>query len=368
MVCILATWLRPDLVTLALSTIIVLLLFHSTQLRSQSRHLVQARKKAQDERQLLIESIHCAPLAFAVYGPDDRLLAWNRRYERHYPVGFEKYYSQRNAKPPIYADLLAESVPEDIPADQVNSYIQERVDIQRQADGTPIDRYFPAVGWHRVTKFLTAHGAVAGFAVDISALKQKEAELQAEIQRRQSVEANLKHLATTDSLTGVLNRRSFMEHVSTQLLRYERDGTPASIILLDIDWFKSINDRFGHQTGDDVIVGVVNAATREIREGTDQIGRLGGEEFGILLPDTELDAAQACAERIREQVSSSRFGAGDNNQISCTASFGVSATNPHNLRLATIIGEADQAMYESKANGRNRVSGFSGQHKTTQQH
>ena len=354
----LAIYLRPEPLTIALVLLTLALTVEVLRLRGLSAKVVQAREKIATENQLLVESIGCAPIAFSIYGPDDRLLAWNESYERFYREGFARYRASGATEQPHYADLLTEVPPKHLPPAPAKAYISERVALQRQSDGTPVDRYYPVGGWHRVTKFLTPHGAVAGFAVDINALKEQESALEAEIARRQTVETELRRLATTDSLTGALNRGEFMQIVGRELGHYHRNKTPFSIIVLDIDWFKSINDRFGHQVGDQVIVEVVRVIQSQIREGTDKLGRIGGEEFGVTLPGMTIDQAEQCARRIRAEIEATGFSNSSVSRITFTASLGLATVSDNNARLTTLIGEADRAMYVAKANGRNRVVVF----------
>lgn len=355
---ILIVSIRPHLMTVAIAAIAVLQTLKIIRQNRQIERLSKKHQESEHEKRLLIESIECAPLAFAVYGPDDRLLAWNISYEKFYPEAFAAYRQGSGTPAPLYKDLLTESVPPDIADDKINEYIEQRVRDQRSANGTPVDRHYPSAGWMRVTKFVTPNGAIAGFAVDISALKEQEAALQTEIERRQKVESALKVLATTDSLTGALNRRAFMESIANEIERFKRYRIPACLVLLDVDWFKSINDRFGHQSGDEVLATIVNTAKESTRSNIDKVGRIGGEEFGLLLPHTKLTGAQACADLLRERIASMQFKDHDGTEISVTASFGISTIKAESTTLTYLIGEADRAMYESKARGRNRVTVF----------
>lgn len=163
----------------------------------------------------------------------------------------------------------------------------------------------------------------------------------------------LEKLATTDGLTGLYNRRHFLHLAEAEWSRFERHGRPMSLLMLDIDRFKSVNDRFGHDAGDQVIVGLA-AACREGRRVSDVVARVGGEEFALLLPETEMDAALGVAERLRERVAASQFLlAAKGPQV--TVSIGVAAVRPGLAGIAALMKEADQALYEAKRRGRNRV-------------
>ncbi|MBF6056936.1 diguanylate cyclase [Thiomicrorhabdus heinhorstiae] len=166
-------------------------------------------------------------------------------------------------------------------------------------------------------------------------------------------------LAYTDMLTGVKTRRAFFELAELQLKNGIRQQTVTSIIMIDIDHFKSINDIFGHATGDLVLQTFAKILKNSCRA-NDVIGRLGGEEFAILLPQTGLEGALHLAEKIRQSVAGEKIT--QNQQtIHFTASFGVTETNPGQYTLEEILGQADQALYTAKDQGRNRVTHYNAQ-------
>lgn len=168
-----------------------------------------------------------------------------------------------------------------------------------------------------------------------------------------SRELAIQHLSRLDPLTDVLNRRS----ISTYLEKlHQQPNSLYSIVLLDLDHFKNINDHFGHSMGDQVLIQVANCLTKHLRD-QDMIGRFGGEEFILLLPHTTTTQAQNIAERCRVAIANLRFVAEDQQAFSVSASFGISsslsADEPH-----LIISQADQALYAVKAAGRNQVQIF----------
>mgnify|MGYP002778417291 FL=1 len=155
--------------------------------------------------------------------------------------------------------------------------------------------------------------------------------------------------ARTDPLTGLMNRLALAEAAAPALARARRSGSPLSLVLLDIDRFKQVNDVHGHAAGDAVLVGIAALLRGRLRAG-DSCARLGGEEFLLLLPDTGEAQALQVAESLRVQVAASDVaGVGG-----CTASFGVS-TGRGGADFDTLLREADRAMYAAKAAGRNRV-------------
>ncbi|WP_424927540.1 sensor domain-containing diguanylate cyclase [Amaricoccus tamworthensis] len=163
----------------------------------------------------------------------------------------------------------------------------------------------------------------------------------------------LNELAYTDPLTGAKNRRAFMNHATDLMRKFHTEGMSLAMILFDLDRFKSINDRFGHSGGDEVLRGVVDTFNDNIRE-QDMLARLGGEEFAIVLNDTSIMQAEMIAERFRQLVENLQRHH-DGFDIRCTTSVGVAAVRPNDLTAEQILKRADAALYFAKKNGRNRV-------------
>lgn len=175
-----------------------------------------------------------------------------------------------------------------------------------------------------------------------------------DISLRMELEAELKRLAATDPLTGINNRRHFLQHAQQELQRSERYGLPMALLMLDIDKFKNVNDTFGHATGDTVLKAVVEACSLNLRH-VDIFGRLGGEEFATLLPQTDMDGALTMAERLRQAVEALEIpGNGDDTPIRVTISLGLSALRPGE-DLDALMRRADAALYRAKNEGRNRT-------------
>jgi diguanylate cyclase (GGDEF)-like protein len=160
-------------------------------------------------------------------------------------------------------------------------------------------------------------------------------------------------LATTDSLTGVANRRHFIEQLEMELAHVIRFGRPAAFLMVDIDHFKSVNDTYGHATGDAVLRHFTELAKQRLRR-VDLLGRLGGEEFGILLPGTDSTGAVLFAERFRRYVADTPAQSGDG-PIPFTISIGIAMFNSRDVAADSIMARADMALYRAKAHGRNRV-------------
>jgi len=173
------------------------------------------------------------------------------------------------------------------------------------------------------------------------------------IRQLEAANERLTLMATTDSLTGIANRRHFFERAGEELIRASRNDHPLCLLLLDIDHFKVINDTHGHQAGDTVLRKMAGRIDEMLR-GSDLFGRLGGEEFGILLPETDMPAAIAIAERIRQHVSGLVI-THENLKLSVTVSLGVAQFPSDGERFDLLFAEADRRLYRAKESGRNRV-------------
>ncbi|HVI51644.1 MAG TPA: diguanylate cyclase [Candidatus Sulfotelmatobacter sp.] len=169
---------------------------------------------------------------------------------------------------------------------------------------------------------------------------------------RKKAEEELRRLVVTDPLTGLANRRRFEEACEIETMRFRRYGVPASLLMLDIDYFKKVNDTYGHATGDAVLVALAETCRRALRE-TDVAARLGGEEFAILLPMTGETGALEIAERLRVRLAATSVALPDG-RMNFTVSLGV-ATFAGQDEAETVLARADAALYSAKDLGRNRV-------------
>jgi diguanylate cyclase (GGDEF)-like protein len=191
-------------------------------------------------------------------------------------------------------------------------------------------------------------------AATAESLELARVALGAEIKRRADLELRLRHLAATDPLTGIANRRSLFDAAGSEMQRAQRYGDPFSIIMIDIDHFKNINDRFGHAAGDNILAEFTGLCVRTCRTDLDVTGRVGGEEFAIVMPGTGLEGASGFAERLRAAISEAAFRA-DGTPVPITASFGVAAHEVGDCSIADVFKRADDALYKAKAAGRNKV-------------
>ncbi|MEN3156934.1 sensor domain-containing diguanylate cyclase [Alkalimonas sp. NCh-2] len=173
----------------------------------------------------------------------------------------------------------------------------------------------------------------------------------------ENLNLQLELLASTDSLTGLTNRRKLMELGLQECKRAERFRHPLSVLMLDIDYFKSINDTWGHLVGDQVIRAVAEVCKERVRQGVDTVARFGGEEFILLLPETNMKGAYQLAEVLRESIAQREVVAnaqGDHAQF--TVSIGAASCDGSNIpAFEELLNRADTALYKAKQSGRNSV-------------
>lgn len=174
-----------------------------------------------------------------------------------------------------------------------------------------------------------------------------------DITERKATEARLLELATTDSLTGLFNRRRFMELAEREFARGKRYQGARTILMMDIDHFKRVNDTHGHDVGDEVLRELARISRTALRE-LDILGRLGGEEFGVLLPETDAGPAMEVAERLRRAIEQSPIATGAG-EMRITVSIGAATSKDEAETVETLLKRADVALYEAKQSGRNRV-------------
>ncbi len=221
--------------------------------------------------------------------------------------------------------------------------------------------------WHRARAYPRRNDRAEivlwyGTVEDIHDRKLAEDALQAKTERLEEVTAKLSQLAREDHLTGLANRRTFDDMLGKEIERSRRSQLPLALILADVDHFKRFNDTYGHPAGDDVLRAVAKAIDGILRRPGDLAARFGGEEFTLILPNTNADGALVIAERARNAVSSLVFDHPDTGPHGVTISLGVAMLpvghNPNESKDALandFIAEADKALYRAKAAGRNRI-------------
>lgn len=213
----------------------------------------------------------------------------------------------------------------------------------------------PLVGF--LVLFLASARSLSNrFDRDFRELNELRRDLEQRIETRtlelQAANSRLAEASRTDDLTGLLNRRGFLEQAESELARSRRSGKPICIVMADADHFKRVNDEHGHAAGDLALQGLADLLRGSLRS-QDQVARWGGEEFIMLLPETDAHGAGRLAESIRQRIASAPLPVGDL-RLPVTLSFGLAEHRPER-RLETTIAHADAALYRAKAEGRNRV-------------
>lgn len=243
---------------------------------------------------------------------------------------------------PTFSDMLERyrgSGVWNVPLESWGAYCAERIAAIKRGDPTPRDLRRADGRIIRLHCFTLPDGGRMLTYYDVTDVVQHTDELE--------------RLATVDGMTGIANRRHFLELAGTEWNRHRRYSRPLCMLMIDIDHFKSINDRFGHSLGDEALIHVAALCCEENRT-TDVVARLGGEEFGLLLPETSIDHAFLVAERLRLKVESTPLKTGGHT-ISLTVSIGVAAALPAMESFHDLMKAADDALYEAKGSGRNRV-------------
>ena len=234
-----------------------------------------------------------------------------------------------------------------IETDDIHAWLIDLEDAQKQHNerdfitDTVDGRYFRV---YRVSKFDGYHFL---FALDITELTQTQKQLEEAINVS-------KHLASTDELTGIMNRRAIMEKLTDEFNRSKRYNEPFAILVIDIDHLKYVIDSYGHLFGDTVIMHVAATCHESLRD-TDYLGRFGGEEFIALLPKADQKSAIKVAERIRKLVETSSVEYDKDENINVTVAIGLSEYRSADNEITDVMKRADDRLYIAKNNGRNRV-------------
>ena len=182
-----------------------------------------------------------------------------------------------------------------------------------------------------------------------------------DVTARLKAEGELVTLAQIDMLTGLPNRRHFLENAERELSRTLRYGGGLSVLMMDIDHFKKVNDTYGHHAGDLVLQAVGRLFSEALRD-ADFVGRMGGEEFAVILPQTGAPAALEVAERLRHRIEMAKIPRPEGKPLQVTLSLGLTTLDgADSINIDTLISQADSALYEAKRNGRNRVCVFGGE-------
>lgn len=292
--------------------------------------LKQAEQRLTDAIDSIIEGL-------ALWDADDRLALCNSAF-----LGFWAPEIRAQVKPGIrFDELLRLSIDSGttVVDRDVEEYIARR--IERHGNrGRPFEIAQSDGRWLLVNERRTGDGGVVGVYTDVTELKRQE--------------RTLRQQARTDPLTAVFNRRHFVELAERELLRAVRFNHPVSVMMIDIDHFKDINDAHGHAAGDRVLQRLAARCRDGLRE-IDVFGRLGGEEFSVLLPETTCAGAVVVAERLRESIAALKVSVPASPPLSFTISIGVAEWNREDTAVEGVLARADAALYEAKNAGRNRT-------------
>ena len=219
---------------------------------------------------------------------------------------------------------------------------------QWHADPDPYLLKRKVLTWIALISVLAFFSVIGGY---VSKLRKDVADSR---KRLEAAMLQVQNMAARDELTGVFNRRTLADVLNVHKNRADRYGTIFSVLMLDIDHFKRVNDTYGHQNGDRVLKAFAAAISSGLRS-TDILGRYGGEEFVVIMPDTTQALAQQAADRIRALIADAPFTIGRGESLRVTMSGGVATTNPPDETIDTQLKRADDALYRAKHNGRNCI-------------
>lgn len=308
------------------------------RMRREEHLRMAAQQEVETMHRLMNEAVDNISLGFTIFDASGKLVIYNKAYQDM--LGACRDTVRLGTTFRDLARLSAERGLYVKAKDRVDAWVAERVRIHEQADGQPLEQELSDGRWVLVIEHRTPSGYIVSNRIDITERKRLEAELKA--------------LANIDTLTRLPNRRQFMARLAEELQRVQRQMTQsACVLMLDIDHFKQINDTYGHAGGDLALQHFAHLMRAELRS-IDSCGRLGGEEFAILLPGANLEAAQRIAERLREKLAESTLDI-DGKSVALTASIGIAALHSADLNPDAVLKRADGALYEAKATGRNRV-------------
>ena len=308
------------------------------------QRLLQAQAQAQSADQRLREAIDAMPSGFAIYDQNHTLIACNKQAPH-------MFYHLQGDNPigKTLEDLLRQALDRGWIPDAVGREEQWlAMHLARRGKlHTPELRNIGAGRWVRHLETRTPSGDLVLLRLDVTELVEKSLALE-----RANVQ--LAHLSTTDGLTGIANRRQFDQTLLNEWQRSARSQQPLSLLMVDIDYFKRYNDRYGHLAGDECLRRVARILESCVMRSGELVARYGGEEFALLLPGTDVNEANVVARRLTEEMAKARIIHDDSPAASwLTVSIGVAtATATQNLLPETLVERADLALYRAKDSGR----------------
>ncbi|WP_083499363.1 sensor domain-containing diguanylate cyclase [Thioalkalivibrio nitratireducens] len=312
---------------------VIRLLGTANEISAQVNLELEARYQSTVMSAYLDESLD----GIVVVDASNRIKTWNRRFLEIWDIP-EEIMNARDKDAALQAvvDQLQD------PAGFVEKVMELYVDLDKEEHGVRIDMKDGRVLERHSRGLHGPEGDYWGriwFYRDVTELHRMTEEL--------------RRMSKTDALTGIANRRAIMEALEKEFGGARRLDHLLSVLIMDLDHFKQINDRYGHATGDAVIKEFVQIVAPEIRV-SDDFARLGGEEFVIVLPETGLGPARQLAERLCQAVASHAFG-GPEAQFQVTVSIGIATIRDHDSSPEDLLGRADRCLYAAKSEGRNRV-------------
>ncbi len=323
-------------VTLTLFTVVLLggLFLRMRGVEAKQR---QAQADASQAHLLLQESINSIETGLVVFDASDRLVVANQGLcmiqnglsDLIQPGRTFSEISREGAERGLFE--LGDETPQ--------TWLSRLMARHQQADGQPFEIQLTDGRWILMSEHRTPSGYTVGVRTDIT--------------ERKRLEARLHELATRDALTGLPNRREAMRLLAEELMRVQRDMSAASVLMLDVDHFKRINDTYGHAGGDSALKFCAQQISARLRA-IDTCSRLGGEEFAVLLPGTDLGGARVIAERLRASLEAATMEL-DGQPLRMTVSIGAAQLRPTDADADAALRRADSALYRAKSEGRNRV-------------
>lgn len=323
-------------VTLTLFTVVLLggLFLRMRGVEAKQR---QAQADASQAHLLLQESINSIETGLVVFDASDRLVVANQGLcmiqnglsDLIQPGRTFSEISREGAERGLFE--LGDETPQ--------TWLSRLMARHQQADGQPFEIQLTDGRWILMSEHRTPSGYTVGVRTDIT--------------ERKRLEARLHELATRDALTGLPNRREAMRLLAEELMRVQRDMSAASVLMLDVDHFKRINDTYGHAGGDSALKFCAQQISARLRA-IDTCSRLGGEEFAVLLPGTDLGGARVIAERLRASLEAATMEL-DGQPLRMTVSIGAAQLRPTDADADAALRRADAALYRAKSEGRNRV-------------
>ncbi|MCF8034360.1 MAG: diguanylate cyclase [Desulfarculaceae bacterium] len=328
-------WRLPQIgLVLALLALLALLAWFVAVARSRR---ARAEKQMQDEQKRLEAVSNASQEAIAIVDSQDRVQFWNRAAESLFG------YTRQEA--------MGRSLHEMVTSPEVRPKAMEGMALFAQAGQGPVlEGLRQLMAQRKDGSSFPAEIAVSAFRMDGHWFAGGNVR---DISDRKQYERELKRLANTDGLTGVSNRRRFLELAEQEIVRAGRYGRPLSLLMLDLDHFKAVNDTHGHEVGDQVLKSFVQVCLSVLRQ-VDIFGRVGGEEFMAMLPETDQEGALGGAERLRAAVAGAAVKAGGV-EVKYTVSIGAAVWR-EGMGLEELMNLSDQALYQAKEAGRDQVA------------